>query len=234
MKKLIENYHRFVSYVSKMVPTNFMNRKGKKLDEYTRALFIVDMNNGFVNFGPLANTKYQDLVDEQKRVIADFRKDNEFVGFILDNHDVKAEEFKYYPPHCVKGTEEAEPIPEHKPEQNKKDTKTYYKNCTNGMLNRTLQDDLIRMKKLKYIAIMGVLLDVCDKRFALTAVDYLQEVNKDTQVVLIKNCCDTYDAPDHNREEVIAQTIKELKAAGVIVVENLEELKEHERELVLK
>ena len=37
--------------------------------EFLKALFMIDMNNGFVNFGPMANPKYNDLVPEQQALI---------------------------------------------------------------------------------------------------------------------------------------------------------------------
>ena len=44
---------------------------GKKLnyEEVEKVLYNVDMNNGFVNFGPMANPKYNDLVPEQLALI---------------------------------------------------------------------------------------------------------------------------------------------------------------------
>lgn len=206
----------------------------KELEEYTKALFVIDMNNGFVNFGPLANTEYRDKLGIQRKIIDDFRKDDEFIGFVLDNHDKDAVEFQDYDPHCIKGTKEAELVPELKIEQDKDNTGTYYKNCTNGMLNRHLQDDLIKMENLKMAVVVGVLFDICVKKFALTGVDYFQEINRDTVIVLVKEACDTYNAPDHIKDEIIEQTINELQKAGVVVVDNFEELKKFERGLVLK
>ncbi len=39
------------------------------MKEFEKALYIIDMNNGFVNFGPMANPAYNGLVREQLRMI---------------------------------------------------------------------------------------------------------------------------------------------------------------------
>ena len=81
-------------------------------EEYQKALYMIDMNNGFVNFGAMANPEYNKLVPEQLRLIEKFRKEEELVNFILEGHDKDALEFKTYPKHCVLGTDEALLIPE--------------------------------------------------------------------------------------------------------------------------
>ena len=121
----------------------------ENLEKYEKAIYIVDMNNGFVNFGPMANPKYNELVREQVKLINKIRKEEGLVNFILEGHKKDALEFKTYPKHCILGTKEAELIPQLINEQDKENTKTYYKNSINGMLNRNLQDDIKRLKRLK-------------------------------------------------------------------------------------
>ena len=47
----------------------------KEDEEFRKALYMIDMNNGFVNFGAMANPKYNDLVPEQLRLIEKFRRE---------------------------------------------------------------------------------------------------------------------------------------------------------------
>lgn len=44
-----------------------MERK-LNFNQVEKALYIIDMNNGFVNFGAMANPKYNDLVPEQNKI----------------------------------------------------------------------------------------------------------------------------------------------------------------------
>ena len=200
--------------------------------EFLKALFMIDMNNGFVNFGPMANPKYNDLVPEQQALIEMFREEDELVNFILENHDKNALEFVSYPEHCVEGTEEAKLIPEFQDEENKPNTRTYYKNSINGMLNRTLQDDIKALEKLKMIVLAGVCGDLCVMDFGRTLLRYLDEINHDLKVFVVKSCIDTFDVPGHNREEWLEIAYKVLEQAGAIVVEDVEDLKGKVKQLI--
>ena len=200
--------------------------------EFLKALFMIDMNNGFVNFGPMANPKYNDLVPEQQALIEMFREEDELVNFILENHDKNALEFVSYPEHCVEGTEEAKLIPEFQNEENKPNTRTYYKNSINGMLNRTLQDDIKALEKLKMIVLAGVCGDLCVMDFGRTLLRYLDEINHDLKVFVVKSCIDTFDAPGHNREEWLDIAYKVLEQAGAVVVEDVDDLKGKVKQLI--
>ena len=200
--------------------------------DFLKTLFMIDMNNGFVNYGPMANPKYNDLVPEQQALIEMFREEDELVNFILENHDKNALEFVSYPEHCVEGTEEAKLIPEFQDEENKPNTRTYYKNSINGMLNRTLQDDIKALEKLKMIVLAGVCGDLCVMDFGRTLLRYLDEINHDLKVFVVKSCIDTFDVPGHNREEWLEIAYKVLEQAGAVVVEDVEDLKGKVKQLI--
>ena len=206
----------------------------KRNEEYQKALYMIDMNNGFVNFGAMANPEYNKLVPEQLKLIEKFRKEKELVNFILEGHDEDALEFSTYPKHCVLGTDEALLIPEFIGQQDKPDTRTYYKNSINGMLNRTLQDDLTALKNLREIVIGGVCADLCVMDFGRTQLRFLDEINKDVVMFVVKSCIDTFNAPGHNRREWLDIAYKVLAQAGAIIVDDVSELEEKERVYVKK
>ena len=58
-----------------------MERK-LNFEEVEKALYIIDMNNGFVNFGAMANPKYNELVPEQLKLIEKVRKEKGIINFI--------------------------------------------------------------------------------------------------------------------------------------------------------
>lgn len=205
----------------------------KELEKYEKAIYIVDMNNGFVNFGAMANPKYNELVPEQVKLVNKIRKEEGLVNFILEGHNLDALEFKTYPKHCVLGTDEAKLIPELIKEQDKENTKTYYKNCINGMLNRDLQDDIKNLKKLREIIVAGVCTDLCVMDFARTYLRYLDQINKETKLFVVKNATDTFDAPGHDRNEWTDIAYKVMAQAGAIVVDDINELEQKEKELKL-
>lgn len=212
-----------------------MDRKSKKevYENIRKALYMIDMNNGFVNFGNMANPKYNELVKEQLKLINKFRKENQLVNFVLEGHTTDSIEFDSYPSHCVLGTKEAELIPEFIDEQNKENTRTYYKNSINGMLNRNLQDDIKSQDNLNEIVIGGVCADLCVMDFARTFSRYLDEINRRAKIFVVENTIDTYDSLDHNREEWMDISKKVMTQAGIIMVPNIEELERKEKELGL-
>ena len=203
------------------------------MNNYKKALFMIDMNNGFVNFGAMANPEYNKLVPEQLKMIEKFRREDELVNFILEGHDKDATEFKTYPAHCIKGTKEADLIPEFINEQNKENTKTYYKNSINGMLNRNLQDDIKNLKNLKEVVLEGVCTDLCVMDFGRTALRYFDAINKEIKMFVVKNAVDTFNSPEHNKDEWTDIAFKVLKQAGAIIVDDIEELEEQEKRLGL-
>lgn len=196
------------------------------MNNYEKTIFVIDMNNGFVNFGAMANPKYNALVPEQLDAIEMVRNDNGLVNFILKGHNDDALEFKTYPKHCVLGTKEAELIPEFKNEQYKEDTRVYYKNSINGMLNIQLLNDLKNMTNLKEIIIVGVCADLCVMDFARTLSRYLDQLNLDVNIHVIESAIDTFDAPGHNRDEWLKISKMVMQQAGIDVVPNLEILKD--------
>lgn len=208
--------------------------KIKQLKEYKRALYNIDMVNGFVNFGPMANPSYNNLVKEQLNIMEDFRREQEGIFLVGEGHTKNALEFKNYPEHCVLGTEEAEFIPELTSYIQLPNTRVYRKNSINGMLNNQVRNDIDAMKNLKEVIFMGVCEDLCVMDFARTYARYLDEINHEANLFVVANTVDTFDAPSHNREEwkKIARMV--MEQAGITYVENYEELKEKEKTLGLR
>lgn len=203
-------------------------------DEVEKALYIIDMNNGFVNFGAMANPAYNTLVPEQLRMIEKIRKESGQINFVLEGHKKDALEFKSYPEHCVIGTKEAELVPELLPEQSKVNTNTYYKNCINGMLTGDVGKDVQKLKALREVIFEGVCADLCVMDFARTYARYLDQINKEVKLFVVKNAIDTFDAPGHNRQEWLDIAYKVMAQAGIDVVENYEELEAKEKTLGLR
>lgn len=206
----------------------------KDLKEFKKALYVIDMNNGFVHFGPMANKSYLNLVPEQLKLIEKMKCENELVNFVLEGHRADATEFKNYPPHCIKGTKEAEIIPEIQNAIVLSNTNLYEKNSIMGMFDQNVQSDIKDMKNLQEVIFCGVCADLCVMDFARPFSRYLDEINKEAILFAVKSAIDTFDSPEHNREEWLDIAYKVMEQAGIITVENFEELEEYERKLGLK
>lgn len=202
-------------------------------EEVEKVLYNIDMNNGFVNFGAMANPKYNELVPQQLKLIEKMRTERGIVNFILEGHNEDALEFKTYPKHCILGTDEADLIPELVTHKNNPNTYTFYKNCINGMLNLEVGEQIKQLKNLKEIVYSGVCADLCVMDFARTNARFLDQINKDVKLFVVKSTIDTFDAPNHNREEWLDIACKVMNQAGIEVVENVEHLNKREKQLGL-
>ena len=208
----MKNYEN-VNEIRKKLERMKEDIKAKQLSEYTKAIYNIDMVKGFVDFGAMANPMYRVLIAEQLKIMFDLVPDNEALNFIGEGHKKDATEFK--------------------PFLELPNTRIYRKNSINGMLNEEVRKDLEDMKNLKEIIFMGVCEDLCVMDFARTCARYLDEINRKVNMFVVANTVDTFDAPNHNREEwkKIARMV--MEQAGITYVENYEELKERERVLKL-
>ncbi|MCF6092509.1 cysteine hydrolase [Microaerobacter geothermalis] len=104
-----------------------------------KALLVVDMNNDFVHDNGVltCGEAGQKIVPFIAKKVEEFLKDGQLVIFANDNHLPNDDEFKIWPPHCVKGTWGSEPY---------------------GNLNE-LKEKVILLGKTKYDAFYNTELD---------------------------------------------------------------------------
>jgi nicotinamidase-related amidase len=153
------------------------------------ALLIIDMVRGFLEPGhPLY------CGDESRRLIPTIRslaerelRGNGQVYFLCDNHAPDDLEFRIFPPHCIRGTEEAEVIPELRDLPGIVIPKTRY----SAFHNTSLDEQLARLGPERLI-VTGVCTDIC--------VLYTSEDarNRDFEVVLPANCVASFDSAGHD------------------------------------
>lgn len=203
-----------------------MNNKLKKLKEYRKMLYVIDMVNGFTKEG--ADPRILNAVPEQLKLLEKFIAEQEGISFIKDCHEEDSVEFKTFSRHCVKGTSEAELISELKPYES--DSHIYLKNSTSAMFAKGMIGDLKNMKKLKEVVGCGCLTDVCVPNFLIPLKNFFNEINKDVVVFLVKNATETYHSPAHDRDYYTKIACDLMNQSGVIVVDNLEELEEKEKQ----
>ena len=93
-------------------------------------LVIVDMVNGFINFGALADKKIDTITPNIVKLIKHAKESGTEIVAFRDCHKITDDEFKDYPPHCLDGDAESELIPQLK--EFEKDMFVIKKNTTNG------------------------------------------------------------------------------------------------------
>lgn len=180
-------------------------------------LVVVDMVNGFVNFGALADSKINKITPNIIKLIESAKKNNMEIVAFRDCHSENDIEFKTYPVHCLKGSEESELIPELKPYE--KDMILIDKNTTNGF-NTTKFQKLLLENNYENIYVVGCCTDICVKDFVTSYMNYLKNLNGyvKTNIHVISDACYTFDSLYHNAEQMHNSAIEYMKNIGANLV----------------
>lgn len=171
-------------------------------------VFVVDMINGFVKFGAMADPKIADIIPNIKEQI--LKSDD--VCFLCDNHKADDLEMVSYPLHCLSGSEESDIVSELAEFAN--DKNIILKKSTNSFFKL---DKKIIDKFDKFI-ITGCCTDICVLQFATTLRTYLNEYNIDKEVILPANCVETFESIVHNRDYYNEIALNLMKNAGIKII----------------
>ncbi len=160
------------------------------------AVIIVDVTNGFCSFGPLSSKRVGRIVDP----IVDLLKicwDTGIRSYLLpqDTHDPQAEEFSEFPPHCIRGTPEADTVDQIRELPFFGQMILFEKNSINSGINPGVNDWLNSHPEMDTYILVGDCTDLCIYQLAtyLKAGANEQQINR--RVIIPENCVDTYDMP---------------------------------------
>ena len=123
-----------------------------------RAVIVVDMLRGFLEEGyPLyCGDEARAIIPRVQKLLRREREQGSYIIYVCDQHAPDDPEFQMFPPHCIKGTPEAEIIPELSAYPGEVVPKTRY----SGFYGSRLDDVLNRIKPEKLV-ICGVCTDIC-------------------------------------------------------------------------
>lgn len=191
----------------------------KKPSEIKRLLVVIDLVNGFVREGTMADKYIEHIIPECEKLVKEFLKRGDEVAYVQDYHKINCTEFERFPTHCVEGTSESEMVEElqkYIPE-----VFVFVKNSTSAMAAEYgLRILLNSLKSLEEVVIVGCCTDICVLNCAIPMQNYFDELDRKVTVVVPKNAVETYELPDHSREEYNEIAFKLLAQAGVKVVNN--------------
>ncbi len=193
----------------------------ESLEKKKTALFVVDMVVGFVYSGALSSPRVASIVDN----IAELNKKTSGYKkiFFLDSHENDSQEFRYFPPHCVSGTEETALIQELDNEDSK-GLETVYaeKNSTNGFHSAVFKEWLAKNEEeVDNYIITGCVTDICVLQFALSLKSYFNEINKNKRVIIPMNCVQTYDGGAHDGYLMNLFALYNMHNSGIEIVEKI-------------
>lgn len=160
------------------------------------AIIVVDMVKGFAEKGALYSPRIESLIEPIKELLKK-AKENKFTKlFIMENHEEDSIEFKIYPKHCVKDTQEAELVEEFK-EYVADSNEIIYKNSTNGFLEKAFKKWLEKNLHIKNFILVGDCTDICVEYFAVTLKNYMNMENQECEIIVPTNAVDTFDVQGH-------------------------------------
>jgi nicotinamidase-related amidase len=195
---LIEQSSPFLGYLADWRAKLATFDLAAELKEPQRAAVISeDLVKGFCTIGPLASPRVQAIVAPSVRLI----KRAHALGvphFVLtqDTHEPDAVEFGSFPPHCVRGTEESETVPELAVLPFADQFVVVQKNSIDSSLVPGFQDWLARHPDVNTFVVVGDCTDLCIYQMAMALrvrANALQR--RDVRVIVPADCVDTYDLP---------------------------------------
>jgi nicotinamidase/pyrazinamidase len=158
--------------------------------EERRAVIVVDMLRGFLEPGrPLdCGESARAIIPAVRRRIEEEMARGATILWVADNHAPDDKEFAMFPPHCIRGTAEAEIIPALADLVDSANLlpKTRY----SGFYGTNLAERLARLRP-DVITVVGVCTDICVMHTVADA------RNRDYAVIVPADCVATFDPQAH-------------------------------------
>jgi nicotinamidase/pyrazinamidase len=166
---------------------------------------VVDVLNGFCKFGNLASPSCDAAIPEIQRVVEARQRAGDALIFLADTHDPNDREFEIFPVHCVRGTAEAEVVPELQPFV--AGATLVRKRRYSGFFETDLEARLAAARPER-VTLVGVCTDICVLH---TAADLR---NRDYRTIVPARAVATFDAPGHPANQVQEWSLAHL--SGVL------------------
>lgn len=186
-----------------------------------KLLLIVDVIKGFLEKGNMSFTDGKDVVSPIENLVKEFIKNDDMIVTFRDEHNEDSLEFKSYPVHCVKGSEEVDLV----------DKLAAYsdhyidipKNSTNGVNTKKFQKVLLE-NEFSEVVVVGVCSDICVLQSVLSLVTQFYQYDIDTKVTVVKDAVETFDSEDHKRDYYNELSFNLMKNASANVVESYKQV----------
>jgi len=152
-------------------------------------LLVVDMLEGFTRAGPLASPRVDALVGPMSAFLCSLTP-RDLVVFACDAHAPDDVEFRHFPPHCIRGTQECEIRPEllDAVRQAGVRTEVVAKTTFSGFF-RTRLDEIVARAPDDHWIVIGCVTDCC------VEANVAELVARGKRVTVLRDLVDTWDMP---------------------------------------
>lgn len=205
MANFVESATPFLGYLQ----TWHDNIQAAALDELiagkpdTVAVVCVDVVVGFCQEGALASPRVNQIVAPIARLFTELHERG-VKHFVLpqDTHEPDAVEFGSYPPHCVRGTREAETVDELKALPFSDEFMIIPKNALSAFVDTALPGWVREHPEVETYIVTGDCTDLCTYNLALHLRMDANARQLQRRVVLVEECVDTYDVSLETAQEL--------------------------------
>jgi nicotinamidase-related amidase len=170
-------------------------------------VIVVDMLNGFLNEGKLANPGARRIIPNIVDLLERKKEQGWEMIFVCDNHKKDDLEFRMFPEHCVEGTDETDIVEELLYFRNVYVPKTRY-----SAFFKTDLESILAHRRPEKVVIVGIYADIC----VLYTAAGLR--NLDYKVIVPKDCTMTLTTMDN----IIFSHMRDI--LGVNIVESQKEI----------
>lgn len=178
-------------------------------------LVLVDMINGFVREGALADQSVGHIIEPIIKIVDDFKHKNYPIIALCDAHHQASREFSAFAPHCLAHTTESELISELQPYSDV--IVRIEKNSVNGFVAPAFKQWFDQQPIYQNYIVVGLVSDICVLNFASTLQAYLHEHDYPSNVIVSKDTSDTFHIEHHNKAIFNEMAYTLLKQLGVLV-----------------
>lgn len=199
--------------------------KKNNLKDIEEVLVVVDMVNGFVKEGPMADSYIGHIVPMIQNMMADYlNQDNAGVFVVKEGHSENACEFNVHPKHCIKGTKEAMLVDE----LSKLEPYCYefLKNSTSAIWAKEFIETiklLLQNPKFRKVTVVGCCTDICVMDLSIPLKKLFDELNIEVEVIIPTEAVETFNIDGiHERDEWNNMAFRFMEQAGIKLVKKLE------------
>ena len=178
-------------------------------------LVVIDMINGFIQQGPLADPSIASIIGSIETLIKQFKQHDWPIIALVDQHREDAKEFQAFPAHCIKASEESELVDQLKPYQ--QDMVMLAKNSVNGFLAPDFIAWFEQQPSYKQYVITGCVTDICVLSFAMTLQAYIHQHQLDSEVIVVADGVDTFTTLTHDKATYHNMALAMMKQIGISI-----------------
>lgn len=190
----------------------------EELEPASTALIIVDMVNGFAKEGAMSSPRVGELISPIASLASRCAARGIKICAFADTHTADSVELESYPPHCLRGTDEAAVCTEITASA---PCHIVEKNSTNGFLEPAFTQWMQANPELDTFILTGDCTDICVLQFALTLKAWHNTHNRALRMLVPLSMVDTFDAPGHPAEPLNYLSLYLMQAAGAEIVDTI-------------